>query len=68
MNTSKMKIVYAITERNSRSFWTRIGVAFTNSDGSINVKLDSVPINGELQIREYVPKDEAAGLHSASVA
>ena len=68
MNSNKMKIAYAVTERNSRSFWTRIGVAFTNNDGSLNVKLDSVPVNGELQIREYVPKEDSAPLRSASVA
>lgn len=59
MNASKMKMAYVITERGGRSFWNRIGVAFVNSDGSLNVKLDSVPITGELQIRDYVPKEDA---------
>ena len=55
MDTSKMKIAYIITERNGRNFWNRCGVAFVNGDGSLNVKLESMPINGELHIRDYVP-------------
>ena len=62
MDEGKMKIVYTVVERgNERSFWVRIGVAFTNRDGSMNVKLDAVPVNGTLQIRDYVPRDREAG-------
>lgn len=60
MNASKVKIVYVISERNSKHYWNRIGVAFVNNDGSINVKLDAVPITGELQIRDYSPREETA--------
>ena len=60
MDASKMKIVYVISERNSKSYWNRIGVAFVNGDGSVNVKLDAVPVSGELQIRDYVPREESA--------
>lgn len=52
-----MKIVYVITERNNKSFWNRIGVAFVNQDGSINVKLDALPVSGEMQIRDYIPRE-----------
>jgi hypothetical protein len=52
-----MKICYVITEKNGKKFWNRIGAAFENKDGSLNVKLDSLPIGGEMQIREYVPRD-----------
>ena len=58
VENSKMKIVYVITERNGRSFWNRCGVAFVNSDGSLNVKLDSLPI--EIYIRDYVPREDRA--------
>ena len=60
MNANKMKIVYVITERNGKSFWNRIGVAFVNNDGSINAKLDAIPVSGELQIRDYSARDETA--------
>lgn len=58
MESSRMKIVYNISERNGRNFWNRIGVAFVNADGSLNVKLESLPVNGELQVRDYVPREE----------
>jgi hypothetical protein len=60
MEASKMKIVYVISDRNGRKFWNRIGVAFINSDGSVNVKLEAIPVSGEMQIRDYVPRDESA--------
>jgi len=56
---SQMKVVYVITKRGGKNFWTRIGAAFVNSDGSINVKLESLPVSGEMQIRDYVPRDGA---------
>ncbi len=50
-----MKDVYAIYEsRNDtreRSRWVRVGVAFENRDGSLNVLLDALPLSGRLQIR-----------------
>jgi hypothetical protein len=61
MNPSKMKIVYVIAERSGKSYWNRIGVAFVNNDGSINVKLDAMPVTGELQIRDYVAKEDGVG-------
>lgn len=52
------KIAYCITERNGKSYWNRIGVAFVNRDGSINVKLDSLPVSGEMQLRDYVARED----------
>jgi hypothetical protein len=59
MDYSKMKIAYVITKRKDKSYWNRVGVAFVNSDGSLNVKLESLPFNGELQIRDYVPREDS---------
>lgn len=53
------KIAYAVTERNGRSFWNRIGIAFLNKDGSINVKLEAIPVTGQLQLRDWEPRDDA---------
>lgn len=53
MNSAKMKLVYAIAEHNQRHVWNRVGVGFVNHDGSINIKLQALPVNGELQIRDY---------------
>ena len=60
MDNSKMKIVYVITQRNNKSYWNRVGVAFVNSDGSINVKLEAMPVSGEMQIRDYTAREEAS--------
>lgn len=61
MDSSKMKIAYVITNRNGKKFWNRVGVAFVNNDGSINVKLESLPVSGEIQIRDYAVRDEVHG-------
>jgi len=58
-----MKDVYAIyeskTEGRERSRWVRVGVAFDNKDGSLNVLLDALPLSGRLQIRSR-PSDATA--------
>ncbi len=59
-----MKLVYAITDRHQHS-WNKVGVGFINCDGSINIKLQALPINGELQIRDYVEQPVAPTLRSA---
>ncbi len=46
------KHVYSVTERNEKNYWTKIGVAFVNRDGSLTVRLDAHPLNGVLQIRD----------------
>jgi hypothetical protein len=62
-DTSKnMKIVWTIVERTSaggvaKSYWTKVGVAFVNRDGSLNLHLDAIPISGKLQVREQDPMD-----------
>jgi hypothetical protein len=61
MDQSKMKIAYVVTQRGTNKYWTRIGAAFVNRDGSINVKLEAVPVNGEIHVRDYVPRDEKEG-------
>lgn len=59
MESNKVKLVYVINERAGRNFWSKIGVAFQNQDGSLNVKLDAIPVGGEMQIRDYVPREDA---------
>ena len=38
--------------------WTKIGVAFTNKNGSINVQLDAFPIDGKLQLQVPLTPEE----------
>jgi hypothetical protein len=67
----KWKAVYTIVEtpgRNGnpdRKLWLRLGMAFVNRDGSLNVKLDAVPTNGTLHIRDQAP-DELRGRRDES--
>ncbi len=50
--------VYTIVERKSeehpdrKNLWIHIGVSFINRDGSINVRLNALPLDGKLHIRE----------------
>ena len=67
MDQSKMKIAYVVTQRGTHKYWTRIGAAFVNRDGSINVKLDAVPVNGEIHVRDYVPRDEREDMSSPAL-
>jgi hypothetical protein len=67
MSEAKIKTVFMITKNKAgtKSFWTKIGVGFLNGDGSINVKLDALPTSGEMQIRDYQPRDERTGQSGA---
>ncbi|MBL8601795.1 MAG: hypothetical protein JNK72_07720 [Myxococcales bacterium] len=54
---SPAKWVYTVIERdNQRSVWTRIGAGWINRDGSMTLKLDALPVNGTLQVRDPEPR------------
>jgi len=55
----KTLAVYGINEHKGKSYWTRIGAAFENRDGSLNVTLNYIPLDGKLQIRE--PQEKEGG-------
>ena len=68
MNTSPkmLQIVGAVTRgiegADSKTFWTRIGVAFVNKDGSINLRFEYLPadlVHTTIQLREMHRKDGA---------
>lgn len=59
---STWKVVYAIVERGPRKHWLRIGMAFVNRDGSLNVRLDAMPLSGQLHIRDNPPRDPRESL------
>lgn len=61
MAEKQMKSVYTVVERDNKSHWMKLGIGFVNKDGSINVKLDALPTNKSLQIRDYEsPEDREA--------
>ncbi len=57
-SAARPKAVFALTERDGRTWWTRIGVAFVNGDGSQTCRLDALPVSGQLQVRDDEPRDE----------
>ena len=52
------KVVFALNERDGKTFWTRVGVAWPNRDGSLTLQLDAIPVGGKLQVREPQERDE----------
>ena len=58
---AKRLSVYVVTEKAGldRVVWTKVGDAYRNRDGSYNLHLDALPLNGKLHMREVadVPKD-----------
>ena len=60
----RWKAVYTIVEgqNKEKKYWLRIGIAFPNRDQSLNVRLDAMPVNGMLHIRDADrPEDRAGG-------
>jgi hypothetical protein len=64
-NAKNMKQLVAAVERgegeDKKSYWTRIGVAFENRDGSWNLRFDYLPARPDItvQLRDFKDKDEA---------
>ena len=48
-------------ERKKKGFWTRIGVAFENRDGSWNLRFEYVPTSAETSIHLRKPRDRPQG-------
>ncbi|MEQ1902671.1 MAG: hypothetical protein ABL888_00630 [Pirellulaceae bacterium] len=47
---------YQVRESNNgKSYWTRIGAAWSNKDGGFSIQLDSIPLDGRIVCRP--PKD-----------
>ncbi len=61
MVAGKRLAVFSIREGKGGSVWVRAGSAFVNRDGSMNVLLDVLPLDGKLHVREAGEKREAAG-------
>jgi hypothetical protein len=61
MAEKKLKHVWMIEERAASdeqpaaTFWTKIGVATENNDGSWNLQLAAIPVSGKMQVRDPAP-------------
>ncbi len=69
---SNVKGVYTIVERKDeehpdrKNLWIQVGLAFVNRDDSITVRLNALPVNATLNIRDLRTRkgsesDETAG-------
>ena len=52
MDSNKRYAVFSIRRHKNGSIWTRSGSAFVNKDGSLNLYLDVLPLEGYLHVRE----------------
>jgi hypothetical protein len=54
-NRKRVLKIYTIVEKQNlaKGIWLEIGVARENRDGSLSGKLDALPANGTIHIREY---------------
>ncbi len=61
-NKKKFMVIYHISERkddSGKKFWNRIGTAWVNGDGSINLDIETFPLDGKnVQLRHYTPKED----------
>ncbi len=55
----RFKEVWLVEDRREgKAFWTRVGTAFENRDGSWNLRLSAVPVgSGNLNIRDPRPAE-----------
>ena len=54
-------VAYTIVETNedNKDYCQRVGYAWTNKDGSINITLNALPLNGKLHIRAPKADEES---------
>ncbi len=60
----RLRTIYTIVkygEGEKHTRWSRVGTGFVNRDGSITLKLDALPVNGELQVREFQRRERDEG-------
>ena len=55
-----IKDVFTIVKNGEKDYWNQIGKAFLNRDGSLTVKLNALPVNGQLNIRDPRPRTESS--------
>ena len=63
MSTAKQNspalIAYHVSQNGENTYWTRIGAAWPNKKGGFQVKLETLPVNGELVL--LPPKAQEEG-------
>ena len=71
-NSNKRLQVFSIKEiregTETKKLWLKAGSAWVNRDGSINVYLDVLPLDGKLHIREARDEKTEAANHEQAAA
>ena len=66
-----MKEIYGIKKVESKgqekSYWTRIGIAHENKDGSLNCYFDYLPSNGNITVQIRNKKEKQDGNEKENV-
>jgi len=59
-NNTPTHRIYNVRDRGEgkKAAWTEIGVGFTNRDGSINLVMNAVPVDGKAQLRVIENKED----------
>ena len=57
--TRNRQELWGAVKRGDSSYWTRIGTAFENKDGSWNLLFDFFPTSPQTTIQMRVPKEDA---------
>jgi hypothetical protein len=66
-NGKKPWAAYNIIEKGEKTFWSRVGSAFHNHDGSINIWLEAFPLQGKIHIRPLA-EDRDGQRHKGALA
>lgn len=66
LTTGKRLAVFSIREGKGGTVWVRAGSAFVNRDGSLNVLLDVLPLDGKLHVREAGERRESPEVAAAA--
>lgn len=61
-NVLMVEDIPARGNREAKSYWTKIGVAFENQDGSFVVDLNAFPMTGRLVLKDPLTREDAGAL------
>lgn len=68
LTAGKKLAVFSIRTDKGGSVWVRAGSAWVNKDGSMNVLLDVLPLDGKLHVREAGERNSSVAVASKDVA
>ena len=66
----KRLAAFQIIEREGleKAIFSRVGTAFVNKDGSLNIFLDAIPLGGKIQVREERDRGEWSQKRTGALA